>query len=322
MLVPLPDLGQALSGSGGRHAVIAHSRSSVLDILPQLLVSGLLIGGVYGLLSIGLTLIFGVLRIVNFAQGEFIMLADVRRLLAQHAVGIDPYCQPSLSSPVHLRAWLACGTRGDQADHARRHIDADIRDLWPVGGSSERCAYLLGTGLSVRSRPPTPRSPLSSGLSHLGELPFAFIAAFLMAGALIAFLHFTRDGRALRAMVQNRYAAALMGVNTERLNRLAFGAASPALRLRLHPDADVLHFPTVGVDLIITAFVVVVLGGMGSVAGAVVGGLIIGITQTLTGFYVSVEFKDVMALLLFILILLVRPQGLFGRAGTEDIGTK
>ena len=79
-------------------------------------------------------------------------------------------------------------------------------------------------------------------------------------------------------------------------------------------------FPTVGVDLIIIAFVVVVLGGMGSVAGAMVGGLIIGITQTLTGFFVSVELKDVIALLLFILILLVRPPGLFGRAGTEAAG--
>ena len=81
-------------------------------------------------------------------------------------------------------------------------------------------------------------------------------------------------------------------------------------------------FPTVGVDLIIIAFVVVVLGGMGSVAGAVIGGFIIGITQTLTGFFVSVELKDVVALLLFILILLVRPQGLFGRAGAEEMGTK
>ena len=77
-----------------------------------------------------------------------------------------------------------------------------------------------------------------------------------------------------------------------------------------------------GVDLIITAFVVVVLGGLGSVAGAMVGGLIIGVTQTLTGFYVSVELKDVMALVLFILILLIRPQGLFGRAGMEEVGTK
>jgi branched-chain amino acid transport system permease protein len=124
-------------------------------------------------------------------------------------------------------------------------------------------------------------------------------------------------------MVQNRYAAALMGVDTRRLNRLAFGcgvACAAVSGCILTPMYYT--FPTVGVDLIITSFVVVVLGGMGSIAGAIVGGLIIGIAQTVTGFYFSVEFKDVVALLLFIVILLVRPQGLFGRLGAEEMGTK
>ena len=114
-----------------------------------------------------------------------------------------------------------------------------------------------------------------------------------------------------------------MGVDTKRLNRLAFGCGVGCAAICGCILTPMYYtFPTVGVDLIITAFVVVVLGGMGSVAGAVVGGLIIGVAQTLTGFYLSVEFKDVVALLLFIVILLIRPQGLFGRAGTEDIGMK
>ena len=124
-------------------------------------------------------------------------------------------------------------------------------------------------------------------------------------------------------MVQNRYAASLMGVDTKRLNRLAFGcgvACAAVSGCILTPMYYT--FPTVGVDLIITAFVVVVLGGMGSVLGAVIAGLIIGVAQTLTGFYLSVEFKDVISLLLFIVILLIRPQGLFGRVGSEDIGMK
>jgi branched-chain amino acid transport system permease protein len=144
-----------------------------------------------------------------------------------------------------------------------------------------------------------------------------------MATVLIVFLQFSRDGKALRAMVQNRYAASLMGVNTERLNRIAFGAGVACAAVAGCILTPMFYtFPTAGVDLIITAFVVVVLGGLGSVAGAMVGGLIIGVTQTLTGFYISVELKDVIALVLFILILLIRPQGLFGRAGMEEVGTK
>jgi branched-chain amino acid transport system permease protein len=162
-----------------------------------------------------------------------------------------------------------------------------------------------------------------AGLSISATSLFAFLAAIAMACGLIGFLQFTRHGRALRAMVQNRYEGNLMGVDTKRLNRVAFGvgvACAAVSGCILTPMYYT--FPTVGVDLIITGFVVVVLGGMGSIVGAIVGGLIIGIAQTLTGFYLSVEFKDVVALLLFIVILLVRPQGLFGRAGTEELGMK
>jgi branched-chain amino acid transport system permease protein len=119
---------------------------------------------------------------------------------------------------------------------------------------------------------------------------YAFLVALLMAGALLFFLHRTRDGRALRAMVQNRYAATLMGVNTDRLNRVAFSAGVTCAGVASCALTPIYYtFPTVGVGLIITAFVVVVLGGLGSIIGALIGGL--SVVQTLTGFFISVELK-------------------------------
>jgi len=295
----------------------------VLSILPQLLVSGVLIGGVYALLSIGLTLIFGVLRIVNFAQGEFIMLAMFGAFWLNLALGVDPY----LSALVVVPAIFVLGMVVERFVIQRILHAPHSMQIFATFGVSVLMQNLALTlwGPDYRSviTPYTSQAYTVAGLSISATSLFAFVAAIVMAAGLIAFLHFSRGGRALRAMVQNRYAAALMGVDTKRLNRLAFGcgvACAAVSGCILTPMYYT--FPTVGVDLIITSFVVVVLGGMGSIAGAIVGGLIIGIAQTVTGFYFSVEFKDVVALLLFIVILLVRPQGLFGRLGAEEMGTK
>jgi len=295
----------------------------MLDLLPQLLVSGLLIGGIYGLLSIGLTLIFGVLRIVNFAQGEFIMLAMFGAFWLHALFAIDPFVSIFIVTPLVFGLGLL----------AERIV------IKPILHAPHAMQIFATFGLSVVMQNialtfwgPDYRSVQTSYSSQsfiVGNVAisatslYGFIVAVLMAGMLIAFLQFSRDGKALRAMVQNRYAASLMGVNTDRLNRLAFGAGVASAAVAGCILTPIYYtFPTVGVDLIITAFVVVVLGGLGSVAGAMAGGLIIGITQTLTGFYISVELKDVIALVLFILILLIRPQGLFGRAGMEEVGTK
>lgn len=295
----------------------------MLAILPQLIVSGILIGGVYALMSIGLTLIFGVLRVVNFAQGEFIMLAMFGSFWMHHLWGIDPYLSALVIAPLIF----VLGLLTERTVIQRILTAPHAMQIFATFGLSVILQNLALTlfGPDYRSVSTTYTSLAYSvgGISVSATALFAFFAALAMAALLIGFLNYTRDGRALRAMVQNRYAANLMGVNTARLNRIAFGvgvACAAVAGCILTPMYYT--FPTVGVDLIIIAFVVVVLGGMGSVAGAMIGGLIIGITQTLTGFFVSVELKDVIALLLFILILLIRPQGLFGRAGTEDIGMK
>jgi len=295
----------------------------MLDILPQLLVSGLLIGGVYALLSIGLTLIFGVLRIVNFAQGEFIMLAMFGAYWLNALWKIDPYVSIFIVAPViFLLGLLTERLVVKPILHAPHAMQ-----IFATFGLSVILQNLALTfwGPDYRSVQ-TSYSTLSfqvGTVSISATSLFAFVTAIVMTGFLLTFLNFTRDGKALRALVQNRYAASLMGINTDRLNRIAFGCGVACAAVAGCILTPIYYtFPTVGVDLIVTAFVVVVLGGLGSVTGALLGGLIIGVTQTLTGFFISVELKDVIALALFLAILLVRPQGLLGQVGMEEVGTK
>jgi branched-chain amino acid transport system permease protein len=295
----------------------------MFDILPQLIVSGVLIGGVYGLLSIGLTLIFGVLRIVNFAQGEFIMLAMFGAFWLNQLFGIDPYVSILIVTPlVFVLGLLTERVVVRPILHAPHAMQ--IFATFAVSVILQNLALTLwGPDYRSVTTSYSTKSYLVGNVSVAASSLFAFITALAMAGLLVAFLNFTREGRALRAMVQNRYAASLMGINTDRLNRLAFGVGVACAAVAGCILTPIYYtFPGAGVDLIIPAFVVVVLGGLGSVTGAIVGGLIIGITQTLTGFFISVELKDMIALGLFLVILIVRPQGLFGRVGMEGVGTK
>ena len=295
----------------------------MLAILPQLVVSGLLIGGVYALVGVGLTLIFGVLRIVNFAQGEFIMLAMFGAFWLWTLWGIDPYVSIVIVAPAVFALGLLTERLVIHPILAAPHA-MQIFATFAISVILQNLALTLW-GPDFRSV----ATPYASEAVIVGSVAMsvtslaAFGTAAAMSAALLAFLHLTRQGRALRAMVQNRYAASLMGVDVARLNRLAFGVGVACAAVAGCVLAPIYYvFPTAGVDLIILGFVVVVLGGMGNVVGAMLGGLVIGVTQTLTGFFWSVEFKDLVALFLFVAILLIRPQGILGQAGTEEIGLK
>jgi branched-chain amino acid transport system permease protein len=295
----------------------------MLSILPQLIVSGILIGGVYALLSMGLTLIFGVLRIVNFAQGEFIMLAMFGAYWLNVLWGIDPYLSIFIVGPViFLLGLLTERVVIKPILHAPHAMQ--IFATFGVSIILQNLALTIwGPDYRSVETSYTTQSFIVGNVAISAAALYSFLVALAMAAILLSFLHFSRHGKALRAMVQNRYAASLMGVDTEKLNRLAFAVGVACAAVAGCVLTPVYYtFPTAGVDLIITAFVVVVLGGLGSIVGAIAGGLIIGVTQTVSGFFISVEFKDLIALLLFILILLVRPQGLFGRAGMEEVGMK
>ncbi len=295
----------------------------MFDLMPQIIVSGILIGGVYALLSVGLTLIFGVLRIVNFAQGEFVMLAMYGSFWLYHLWKIDPYVSILIVAPVIFGLGILCEILVIDIIFLSSHA-AQIFATFGVSVILQNLALTLwGPNYQSVNTSYSSEAFLIGNISISVTSFTAFVVAVLMSAVLVAYLKFTMNGKALRAMVQNRYACSLMGVNTHKLNLLAFavGVACAAVAgCVLTPMYYT--FPTVGVDLIIIAFVVVVLGGMGNITGALIGGFIIGVTQTLTGFFISVELKDLIALILFIIILLIRPQGLMGQKGAEMVGMR
>jgi branched-chain amino acid transport system permease protein len=281
----------------------------------QLIINGLLLGGMYALISIGLTLIFGVLEIVNFAHGEFLMLAMYASYFLFQFYGIDPYLslliilplffligvavqratiQPILNAPPLNQIFMTVGLSMVLQNVALFFWTADYRIV-----KTSYSALTLKTG----------------GLMISFPRLVAFILAMGLLAALLVFLQKTYTGKAIRALAQERKAAMLMGINVYRTYQIAFGigiACVGAAGAMLIPVYFV--FPSVGTLFVLIAFVVVILGGYNSLTGSLVGGLIIGVVEAFSGFFISPHLKEAIYFAIFILILLFRPTGLFGRA--------
>ena len=285
-----------------------------MAIFLQAVTNGVLLGGVYGLVSVGLTLIFGVMRIVNFAHGEFLMLGMFAAYWLVRVSSLHPYLT---LLPVGL-LMFATGvlTHRMLIDRVRGRTD-EAQILLTVGLSAFlQGSALFGWGADYR----TISTPLASASMALGPVflspprLIAFGVALLLAGSLFMLLGRTDLGKAMRAAAENPEVALLLGVDTGRIYLVAFGMGTALVGIAGALMTPVLPtFPTVGTLFTLTAFVVVVLGGMGNVAGAMIGGLIIGVTEALVATYVALDLAPLATFLIFILILLVRPQGLFGK---------
>jgi branched-chain amino acid transport system permease protein len=289
----------------------------------QLLVSGILLGGVYALIALGLTLIFGVMRLINFAQGEFITLGMYAAFWFYLGVGGNPY----LSLLAVVPASLAIGWGLERTLFRRMGSAPPAMQMLVTFGLSLALqnAMLLVFGGDYRAvRSSFARETLTLGGIHVSVAQLiAFLASIGIGLLLMLSLNRTRTGRALRAVQQNRYAIQLMGVNIQRLFAIAF-----AIGTSLAAVAGVLlapsYFisPTIGAGLVFTGFVVVVLGGLGSLGGAIFGGLMIGVIESFSGFYLPSGLKDTVPLAVFVLVLIVKPAGLFGVRGAEEVGFK
>lgn len=287
--------------------------------LAQYVVTGLLVGGVYALMSIGLALIFGIMRVVNFAQGDFMMLGMYLTFYYAVALGIDPLLGALLSIPpffvlgllVH-RAFLARVTGGGDPN---REMDAQL--ILTLGLS------LVITNATTMILSPMPRSintPYASKAFAVGPLllnqarTYSFATALLLAAAVYVFLTRTDLGKALRAAADDPEAAGYQGINVRTMHGVAFGigialvAAAGGLLASYHPIE-----PNVAVNFIVLMFVAVVLGGLGSIPGAFVGGIVIGLVQSLTLLLLPLQLQNVGVFVAFLIVLYVRPQGLFGR---------
>lgn len=282
-------------------------------ILAQALINGILTGGLYALIAVGLTLTFGVMRLINLFHGELVMVGMYITFWLFVLLGMEPLA----SVPVAAMVLFLVGIL------MQRFL------IQPILKAPEMNQVLLTLGISMflfslaqllfTGKVQTVRSLTSGANLRWGEVSVSFhyalsFAAALVITALLYLLLMRSDlGKAVRAAVQDRQAAQMVGVNVERVFMLTFGigaAAAGAAGAMLLPIYYV--FPQIGWTFLFKAFVVVVLGGLGSLTGALAGGLILGIVEALNASYVSAGYQNAVGFAIFVLILLLRPSGLLG----------
>ena len=291
-----------------------------MSTFAQLVLSGILVGSVYALMSMGLTLIFGVLRIVNFAHGEFLMIAMYGAWAFTHLFGLNPY----FATVAIVPAMFLFG-----AVVYRLIINPalDKPHLVVVFATMALSIFLQNTALmmmtaDLRDIPPIFNRSIVVGAIHLKvELLLGFLITLLCTFALQWMIKWTYLGKAIRATVQDGEAAMLMGIPVPRIFLITFSVGSALVGLAacvMMPLFSV--FPSVGLNFVLIAFVIVVLGGMGSIEGALLGGICVGVVQSLSGYYVAPAFGQMFFFILFLLVMIFRPNGLLGQQGAATIG--
>jgi branched-chain amino acid transport system permease protein len=286
-----------------------------MTIFLQSLLSGVLIGGAYALIGVGLTIIFGVMRIINFAHGDLVMLGMYASYFLFTMGHVDPFVSIVFVFPLLFLFGAIL-----QKTVINRVLNALPQNqiLLTIGIGlilSNTMMLLFTSDYRIIS------TSYSSGSFRLGEISVStpLLVSFVITAAVTAVLYWfllkTDTGQAIRATAQDRDAAQLMGVNVRRMSVLAtgIGAGLAAVAGALISPTYYI-FPQVGQPFTLKAFVIVVLGGMGSVMGATVGGILIGATESLAGAYISSGLKDLVVYVLFLLILLFKPAGLFGKS--------
>jgi branched-chain amino acid transport system permease protein len=285
-----------------------------VELLIQLLVSGLGMGFIFALIAIGLSLIYGVVGVVNFAHGEFLMVSMYATYLAFELGGLDPL----VTLPFVAVAMFGFGVAVYYV-LMRRVLGAALHaQIFATFGlmvfMQAAAQFIFGADyFSINHS-------LLSGVLHIRgiTLPMPQIAA--AAGALLctvglyAFVFRTGPGRALRAVSQDRVAALTMGIDADRMNALAWGLASACVGVAGSLLSNFYYvFPRVGAVFVLVAYVTVALGGFGSISGALVAGIIMGVLQVLSGFFLTSTLKFVPVYLLYLGVVLFRPKGLLGR---------
>jgi branched-chain amino acid transport system permease protein len=286
----------------------------LLDTLVPTILNGLTMGAVYALIALGLTLIYGVLHIINFAHGSLMMAALYGVFFLYTLFGIDPYVALLIVPPAmfvvgYVLQWSVIGK-------AAKGKDENIL-LVTMGLSIviENLALFFWRSDTRTIDTPYALRTIDLGIAILG-LPkvISFFGALVMCALLWLFMSKFDTGRAIRAVATERHGAKLVGINVEHVFAVSFGLGCACLGIAaclLLPSYFV--SPTVGLSFVLISFTVVVLGGMGSFVGALVGGLIVGITESLGGYYFGENLGQLGIFIIFIVILLVRPTGLFGK---------
>jgi branched-chain amino acid transport system permease protein len=282
-------------------------------------INGILMGSIYGLTALGLTLIFGVLKVINFAHGSLLMVGMYVAYWAVALTGLHPYLALILVVPVmYLFGYYLQDIVIKPIFKAEREVREPITviivttGLWYILDN----VTLLVFGPQYRT---LQNNPLRGKMLELGSMLISvpklwgFVTALVTAASIYWFLQRTRLGRAIRATSLDRDAASLMGIKQYKVYNIAFGigtATAGIAGVTLVPFYNV--FPSVGVLFDIKGFIIVVLGGLGSMGGALLGGIIIGVIESVGPQFMAATWTEAIVYGLFLLFLFVKPSGLFG----------
>ena len=285
-----------------------------VTFLVQSLIDGILTGGVYALIAIGLTMIFGVMHIINFAHGSFMMLGMYASYFIFTYLGIDPYISILLIMPLFFVMGFIIQ---NQVFQKVIHYPGETILLLTMG------IMLVIDNMALAIWSPNYRTITTSyGSFVFHAMGFkvnltrliAFVLAILMGALLYLMLKKTYLGKAMRAVSQEKEGALAVGINFNRTFCIAFGIGTACVAAAGAIIAPFLWIsPNIGFHYVILAFVTVVLGGMGNFIGAILGGLIIGVVEALGASFLSGSLKDVIIFSIFALVLLYKPTGLFAK---------
>ena len=289
-----------------------------MDVIIQAIINGVMTGSYYGLAALGLTLIFGVIKVINFAHGSLLMVGMFAAYWIVKLTGWNPYAALFLVVPMlfwfgyAMQAVLIKPILVSQSD-VREPVEVIIvtTGVWYI--LDNLALMLFGAQYRVV------QTNMSGQIFMLGNFIFpkaqlyGVITTAVTSGLLIWFLKYTRMGKSIRAASLDRDAASLMGINQYRVYNIAFGigaAIAGIVGCVLIPFYYV--FPSVGVVFDVKCFIIVVLGGLGSIPGALIGGLIVGLIESLFAIYMTSTWTELIVYVVFLAVLFIRPAGLFG----------
>ena len=284
-----------------------------MDVFLQQVLNGLTLGGIYGLVALGLTLVYGILHVPNFAHGDFYMIGAFVAFQAMVAWSWGYWA-------AMLTAAIAVAVLGIVSERLIFHPLRKASPLHPKIASIGLLLFLEAGAQALWGadfqRMPTPYTSIveMGGITAPAQRLLIIGAAFALMVALHLFLTRTITGATIIAMAQNREGASMVGIDANRVSMLTFAISGvlAAVAATLYAPIN-LVYPAMGHLVITKAFVIIILGGMGSIPGAVLGGLIIGFAESFGAYYISTDYKDIIAFVLLVVILSVRPQGLFSK---------
>jgi branched-chain amino acid transport system permease protein len=279
-----------------------------------LLANGVLLGGLYCLLGIGMTLIFGVMRIINACHGDLLMIAMYLAFFLFTAMKLDPFVTIFVAVPVLFV--FGCAIYGGLIRRLRGEFEENsliltwgialvLVNMFTIAFTADYRSIV--TGYSTQNL-------TVAGISLSIPMLLSFGVAVVLTAALYVFLLRSNLGRAIRAIAQNRPAAQLMGINVERVQMISYGIGAALAGAAGAAFSSVFYmFPAIGGLFTVKAFEVIVLGGLGNVVGAFFAGILLAVAESLGAIFISTGLKDAFGFLIFMLVLIFRPAGLFGR---------